>query len=185
MKPSASAPASVTASASSRFVIPQILIQVIKSRGQWPVVGGQQNRKSCQSLTANRHPSIDHRSLFTGHWPLTTDHCLHQLCQRFARPFRSHQPFADQERFVAGGSQTSYVCARSNAAFGHADAGGGYFLCEPECGFEIDFEGAQITAVDADYVAPGIERALQFRFVMRFAQNVEAVRSRDPGQRYQ
>src|ERR1039458_3073830 len=66
MKPSASAPASVTASASSRFVIPQILIQVIKSRGQWPVVGGQQNRKSCQSLTANRHPST------TFHWPLTS-----------------------------------------------------------------------------------------------------------------
>src|ERR1035441_1497655 len=66
MKPSASAPASVTASASSRFVIPQILIQVIKSRGQWPVVGGQQNRKSCRSLTANRHPSA------TFHWPLTS-----------------------------------------------------------------------------------------------------------------
>ena len=69
----------------------------------------------------------------------------------------------------------SDVCTRSNAAFGHADAGGGYFFCEPECGFEIDFEGAQIAAVDADQVTAGIECALQFLLVMSFAQNVEAL----------
>jgi len=41
-------------------------------------------------------------------------------------------------------------------------------FCQAECGFEIDFERLQIAAVDADQVAAGIERALQFRFVMGF-----------------
>src|SRR5208282_2204589 len=78
-----------------------------------------------------------------------------------------------------------YVSARSDSALGYADAGVGYLFREPECGFEIDFEGAQITAVDADQVTTGIERALQFLFIMSFAQNVEAVRCGDPRQRYQ
>jgi hypothetical protein len=49
-----------------------------------------------------------------------------------------------------------------DAAFGYADACGGNFFRQAECGFEIDFEGPQIAAVDADQVAAGIERALQF-----------------------
>ena len=62
---------------------------------------------------------------------------------------------------------------------------GWHFFHEPECSFEIHFEGPQIAAVDADQVTAGIEGALQFLFVMSFAQNVEAMRSRDSGQRYQ
>src|SRR5713101_3883628 len=137
---------------------------------QWSVASGQLPVKS---------------TLTTDHWPLTTDNCLHQLCQRLAWVLRFHQRFADQERFVAGGSQASYVCAGLDSALGYADASGGYFFGQPECGFEIDFEGAQIAAVDADQVATRIKRALQFRFVMSLTQNIEAVGSRDPGQRYQ
>ena len=36
-----------------------------------------------------------------------------------------------------------------------------------------------------DRVTAGIERSLQLLFVMRFAQNVQSLHSRDPGQRYQ
>jgi len=49
----------------------------------------------------------------------------------------------------------------------------------------MDFEGAQIAAVDADQITTGVERSLQFRFVMRFAQNVEAERSCESSQRHQ
>src|SRR5208282_429121 len=92
----------------------------------------------------------------------STDHysCLfHQLYERFARAFRSHQRFADQECFVARRSQTSYVCAGLNSTLSHADACRRHLFRESECGFEIDFEGPQITAVDSDQVAAGVERA--------------------------
>src|SRR5208282_3366190 len=54
-----------------------------------------------------------------------------------------------------------------------------------EGGFEIHLKGAQIAAVNANQVAAGIERPFELRFVMRFAQNVEALGARDSGQRHQ
>src|SRR5208282_5778995 len=47
------------------------------------------------------------------------------------------------------------------------------------------FSTSRNAVVDANQVTAGIERAFQFPFVMSFAQNIEAVRSRDSGQRYQ
>src|SRR6202035_4146478 len=101
------------------FVIPQILIQVIRT-----AVSSQ------LSVISKNQLATDHYFCF-----------FYQLCQRFAGALLLHQRFADQERFVARGEQTSYVSAGLDAALGYADARGGHFFHEPECSFEIDFEG--------------------------------------------
>ena len=63
-----------------------------------------------------------------------------------------------------------------NSALGYADACGGNCFRQPQCSSQIDFEGAQIAAVDSDQVASGIEGALEFGCIMSFAENVESLR---------
>ena len=94
---------------------------------------------------------------------------LQYLGQRLTRSLGFHQTFADQERFVTGGPQTTYICAGLDAAFGHPDTSSRYFLGEPECGVEVHLESLQIAAVHADQITTGIKCALQFPFIMGFA----------------
>jgi hypothetical protein len=57
--------------------------------------------------------------------------------------------------------------------------------CEPKRRCEIDIKGFEIAAVDADQVASGIQRPLQFFFVVHLTQNVQLVSQSAPGKRDQ
>ena len=87
--------------------------------------------------------------------------------------FGSHQGFADQERVITGGAQTGHVRSGMNSAFRYADAVRRNLFSQAQCRCEIDFESFQVTAIDSDQVASGIESALQLCFVVDFAQHIQ------------
>src|SRR5204863_9615301 len=46
---------------------------------------------------------------------------------------------------------------------------------QPERGRQVNFERVEIAAVRANQIAPGVERALQFAFVVDLTQNVQVI----------
>jgi len=76
------------------------------------------------------------------------------LQKRFAWAFRFHQRFADQERFVTGGIADELSLRRIGCRFRYTNTRGGHFFHRAGMRVEIDFEGAQIAAVNADQSQP-------------------------------
>ncbi len=96
-----------------------------------------------------------------------------------------HQGFADQKCFVACRFQGRYIGSGVDSAFRYRQAFTGNFSRQLEGGFERDIECPQITAVDTDQIAAGIESTIQFLRVMGFAEDVEILRASGAGKRDQ
>src|SRR5205823_863693 len=128
--------------ASSRFVVPQILIQVIpmphkvdSSRADKPI---RNVRLRNRDLLGNRR--------------------FQQIAQCFAWRECPHQGFTNQEALITSCSKPSNVLPCMDAAFGNTDHIIWDPLCQMKCGIQIDFESAQVAAVYANEVAACVER---------------------------
>src|SRR3954470_18105019 len=98
----------------------------------------------------------------------------HESAQGSARKIGFHQRLANEECVETSGPETSDVFASFNAALGNTQDVLGNFRSQAIRGLKIDMECFQIATVHANDVAPGVQGALQFGFVVNFAKHIEA-----------
>src|ERR1700756_598193 len=161
-KPRASAPASTAVVASSRFVIPQILIHVIKA-SRWSLVVGKNFKQPLRHIVDNIDSFAEDRG------------CFQQAAQSISRKGSLHERLADEESFVASRAKFSDVGAGADAALSDSQDAARKFCCQPERRVQVHLKSTQVARIHADEIAAGVECALEFFFVMGLAQHVEFV----------
>jgi hypothetical protein len=94
----------------------------------------------------------------------------------------AHQRFADQERARAGALQPRDIRRRGDAAFGDQQPIPGHTRRQPLEHRQVDAQALEVAIVDADQVRIQAQRAVQLGLVVSLGENVEAERSRLPGE---
>src|SRR5690349_4801549 len=154
--PTALAPAFTAARASSRFVVPQILIHITGYR--LSAIGC-----SCQWSVATESFLAWNR----------TFRLRQHFCERLAGMLGTHQRFADQERFEAGVAQPAQMFSGLDAALGHAQHPWRNQPYQAQRGLKIHVERPQVAVIDADDLKIQVERAAELVLVVDFAQHVQ------------
>src|ERR1051326_3702452 len=160
IKPSASAPASMELSASSREVVPQILIQV---RMQFIF------RESCFGFLLDCATPM-RRS--RGGWRIPS-RILQELLQFLPGVLSAHQRFANQEGLIAGGMKLTNLRAAIDSALRHAQHVVGNAAGQIDYGIQADLKCLEISAVHPDDVRSTFNRPLQLFFVMNFTKRIK------------
>src|SRR5207237_469836 len=78
----------------------------------------------------------------------------------------------ESQRVLPFRPQLRDIAATLNSALGYRKHISRHSLRQPECCCQIHLERTQVAAVDADQIAPGIERTSKLIFVMNLAKHI-------------